>query len=471
MTWAEREFGHAALGDARRSRRLCAMAARAAERPSGKVSAVFDREKEREGAYDFLESEHVAASAVADAMFRATVERAKGLRAVFVALDFSSLTLTDDDESKDFGVLGASNRHCRGVMMVNALAVSAVGVPLGLVDQQFWTRPERRSGTIADKVKANLNRPFDDKQGAWFMRSVKTVIKRLAPAEVVPWFVIDREADSRHILERFEKEPCLFTIRGTKDRTLSQAEKDSSVRATLLKEAPLAKMVVDVRRTGRRPARDAEVEVRAKEVELRFRKMGGSDEATMKVHAVWVRELIRVPGKDEQLDWMLYTNAPVESAEAAVQVVESYRARWRVEEFHRTWKQGECDVETTQLRSLEAVVKWATILAAVAVRIERLKYLSRAEPKLPASVEFLPIEVEAMKLEREMRAEGKRIKLPDMPTIEQATAWIAELGGWIGKRNGPPGSITLARGLDRLSIYVAAIQAADFKRSKQAKTK
>ncbi len=471
MTWAEREFGHAALGDARRSRRLCAMAARAAERPSGRVSAVFDREKEREGAYDFLESEHVAASSVADAMFRATVERTSGHRAVFVALDFSSLTLTDDDESKDFGVLGASNRPCRGVLMVNALAVSPVGVPLGLVDQQFWTRSERQSGTLREKVKRNLNRPFEDKQGAWFMRSVKATIARLAPAEVVPWFVIDREADSRHILERFKDEPCLFTIRGTKDRTLAQAEKDSSVRAALLKKAPLAKMVVDVRRTGKRPPRSAEVEVRAKEVELRFRQLGISPEATMKVHAVWVRELVRVPGKEEQLDWMLYTNAPITSAEAALQVVESYRARWRVEEFHRTWKQGECEVETTQLRSLEAVVKWATILAAVAVRIERLKYLSRSEPDLPASVEFLPIEIEAMKLEREMRAEGKRIKLPDMPTLAQATHWIAELGGWIGKRNGPPGSITLARGLDRLSIYVAAIHTVDFKRSRRSRTK
>ena len=108
---------------------------------------------------------------------------------------------------------------------------------------------------------------------------------------------------------------------------------------------------------------------------------------------------------------------------------------------------------------------------AVAVRIERLKYLSRSEPDLPASVEFLPIEIEAMKLEREMRAEGKRIKLPDMPTLAQATHWIAELGGWIGKRNGPPGSITLARGLDRLSIYVAAIHTVDFKRSRRSRTK
>jgi hypothetical protein len=49
--WAEEEFAHARLGDARRTRRLVAIAAGAAANPAGKVSAVFDRAKDREGAY------------------------------------------------------------------------------------------------------------------------------------------------------------------------------------------------------------------------------------------------------------------------------------------------------------------------------------------------------------------------------------------------------------------------------------
>ncbi|MDC3962438.1 IS4/Tn5 family transposase DNA-binding protein, partial [Polyangium jinanense] len=38
--WAEEEFGHADLGDKRRTRRLTRMAAQAALFPSGKVSEV-----------------------------------------------------------------------------------------------------------------------------------------------------------------------------------------------------------------------------------------------------------------------------------------------------------------------------------------------------------------------------------------------------------------------------------------------
>ena len=78
--WASREFGRTELGDVRRTRRLVAMAGRAARWPTGKVSVVFDRDKDREGAYDFLESPHVEASAMTESMCRATAERARGAR-------------------------------------------------------------------------------------------------------------------------------------------------------------------------------------------------------------------------------------------------------------------------------------------------------------------------------------------------------------------------------------------------------
>ena len=41
---------------------------------------------------------------------------------------------------------------------------------------------------------------------------------------------------------------------------------------------------------------------------------------------------------------------------------------------------------------------------------------------------------------------------PVVPTLQQAVRWIAQLGGFIGrKRDAPPGVKTLWRGLKRLS--------------------
>ena len=96
-TWAEKEFGATLLGDVRRTRRLVSMAARAARRPSGKISAVFDKTHEREGAYDLLENPSIAADAVAESYFASTVERARceSKTLVYVVVDGSSINLTD----------------------------------------------------------------------------------------------------------------------------------------------------------------------------------------------------------------------------------------------------------------------------------------------------------------------------------------------------------------------------------------
>src|SRR5450432_1420613 len=75
--WSEETFGKTALGDIRRTRRLVSMARAAATRPSGKVSTVFDRARDREGAYDFLENPHVNPAALAESVFAATVARAQ----------------------------------------------------------------------------------------------------------------------------------------------------------------------------------------------------------------------------------------------------------------------------------------------------------------------------------------------------------------------------------------------------------
>jgi hypothetical protein len=225
-----------------------------------------------------------------------------------------------------------------------------------------------------------------------------------------------------------------------------------SVHEMLDGQASLGRYAVQVGRTGRRPARTATMDVRAAQVVIQFPHRGAMKQNALRLYAVRVRE---VNAKADGLDWLLYTNAPVLTSEHAQEVVASYQARWRVEEFHRTWKQGQCNVEDAQLRSQDAVVKWATLLSAVATRIERLKYLSRTKPDAPASCELAPGEIEALRLHRS--SGSQRGRLPRMPSIGEATGWIAQLGGWTSKRNGLPGSITIARGLERLSYLMAGI--------------
>jgi hypothetical protein len=456
QAWAREEFGRTGLGDVRRTRRLVQIAAGAAQRPSGRVSAVYERSTEREGAYDFLESAQVSAEEVAKSVFSATAQRARGAGYVHVVIDGSSLSLKDETGRKGFGPVGTRSVPVDGVMVTSALAVASDGKPLGLIDQVFWTRSPTLNLSKSEVWKRNQERAFEEKEPAHFVRAAEHAIARLGAEGVHSWVVIDREADNRDILLALSRANCVFTVRANYDRYLAPAG-HGSLRAELESQAVLGRYEVHVGRTGSRPARTATVEVRAKHVELLFRSRLNRPTETLRVWAVWVHETADAKGA---LDWVLYTNAPVTNELQARSIVEAYRARWRIEEFHRTWKQGECNVEDSQLRSLDAVVKWATILAAVATRIERLKYSSRTEPHQPALTVLTPLEIEVLLADqRDRLPKGQhRKKTPvDAVTIAQATSWIAELGGWIGPRNGPPGSITLSRGLERLGYLVQGV--------------
>ncbi len=112
-----------------------------------------------------------------------------------------------------------------------------------------------------------------------------------------------------------------------------------------------------------------------------------------------------------------------------------------------------------------AVIKWATMLAAVAARVEKLKHRSRTEPEQPASVELSDTEIRALILIK--REHKKRTEtVPDtMPTIQQAVRWIADIGGCVAQKgNGPPGSSVIARGLERVTWSAKIIEAMEKKR-------
>jgi hypothetical protein len=187
----------------------------------------------------------------------------------------------------------------------------------------------------------------------------------------------------------------------------------------------------------------------------------------LRVSVVNAREMGDVPAGEERLDLLLITNQRVANFEDARGVLSAYTLRWRIEEFHKTWKSGHCRVEESQLRGEQAVRKWAIILAAVACRIERLKLLARDTPNALADAEFSEIELHALILLKRRSKRKNEIISDEIPTISQATIWLAEIGGYTGKSSGgPPGSITLSRGLFKLRAAADAIAAyiADEKR-------
>ena len=215
--WAHSEFATARLGDIRRVRRLVQMARGAATRPSGCVLDVYRSSAERQGAYDLLESSCVPASEICRSMGVAAARRVRGEQHAFVAVDGSSLTLTDAGEGKDFGSIGATSFGARGLKVISAYAMMPSGVPVGVLHQSWWAREAHRKRLDCH------SRKLKDKETRYWVETVgaaKSMLTEHAP-ETRAWFVVDREGDNYSLLRALETSGALFTVRSRTNRRLA----------------------------------------------------------------------------------------------------------------------------------------------------------------------------------------------------------------------------------------------------------
>lgn len=455
--WAVEEFGRSGIADHRWRRRLVGVAARAARRPAGRVSEVFGDDAERQGAYGLLESGAVSGSEVGAGMFEACARRSVGETFVFCPIDGTSLTLTDRERHKDFGPIGTRSQGARGLKVMNAMALSPDGVPLGISSQQWWTRRPRGRRKHRDFVRTDKK---ETQHWIEAMKQTRAVMAAHAP-QTRCWFQLDREGDAWPMLLEAGRGGSWFTIRSSWNRRVLVAGGRTSLNELLSMQSVQRRYQLEVRGTRKRRARTANMVLRACQATLEFRDKMTSRRFSQDFNVVQVVEQGTTPSGEKPISWTLLTNHPIQNKKDLTEVVFGYSTRWRIEELHRTWKTGACRVEETQLRSAQAVVKWATILIAVAVRIERIKQLSRDQPESPASDEFSPVEIKAAVLLRFGKAGKAKLSSGTSPSIAEVTLWIAQIGGYTGKTSsgGPPGSITIARGLESVRAAARALEA------------
>lgn len=441
--WVRQSFGASLLGDARRTLRLLFMISRALLRPSGRLTAVFEKASERQAAYDFVEHEQVDADAVVEAICVGFVRNCAKEPEVLVALDGTSLTLTDREETKGFGSIGSRTKGARGEKVLTTLAMTTSGVPIGPPALVFWER--------GDQVPAK-GRPVSERESRYWRVAVDDVddrFKRYAP-DTKLHFLADREADASPLMLKILDLGHGFTIRSPGTRKVLLGGKRIGIRKAL-KHAPVLGIAhVEVAGSKTRRERIAKMSVRASTIRVSLAGEQPRSRRVVTLSVVWVHEVGTTPSGEKPLDWLLFTTTPINSLQDAVDVTRRYGLRWRIEDFHRTWKSGDCRVEEMQLRSPPAVKKWASILAVVAARSEHLRHVSRKSPDLPATTAFSDVEIQAVILLKTRQKKRTEV-VGDNPTLVQIVRWIADIGGYVGgARARPPGATVISRGLVRV---------------------
>lgn len=441
ISWARDEFGRANLGDARRTSRLVLLAAGFADRPAGKVTEPFSAPAERRAVYRLMDNDEVSPDEVMNTSCESTVRRCDvlALALAVVPVDGSSLNVTDDVRMRGTGPVGARSKGARGFQVMTAIGVAPDGTPLGLLGQTMWSRPE-----VAAKRPTRL-RSWEDKETKHWVKVLDDVRARFDGHGTRPWFQLDRGGDAWPVLEAAHRDDVYVTVRSAQDRRLlgdKPGDIGQYLWETLRASEPLGQFNIDVVARAGRAAREATMTIRSRQVVLETRDALTNSRGAIPVWAVFAIETGTTPAGEKPLEWMLLTTRPADTFEEACTVVLAYTYRWKIEEFHKVWKTGGCNVEDTQLQSAHGIQLLAVVLASVAMRLLRIMWLSRKKPAAPATVEFSQDEIEAVYA-------LKKVKRParDKPSISKITLWIAELGGYTGKSSGgPPGVITLGRG-------------------------
>lgn len=438
------------LGDERLAARLMTILAAAVEAPSSSFPRMSDGDASLEGTYRFLNNKKVTAEGILAPHFRATARRVHATECVVVAHDTTEFSFGPVARG-DLGRVGNGKSYGFDAHVALAVTGDKSRVPLGVLAVTTFNRPFGSTRLLGGK---NKDKP-DNTMHRW-SENVRLVRQRLGDAAHIV-HVFDREADDYALLAEMVELGERFVVRQETDRRLIRHRKDSKTRA-LIAQTPLMaerEIVISARRkptrkthasrTPIRKARRVLLEIRATKMVLpRSVGAGGRGPETLTLNLVEAVERNPPPGQTP-IAWWLWTNEPIDTAEQALEVIDTYCTRWVIEEYFKALKSG-CRFEDRQLESQRALYNALAIFVPVAWRLLLLRSLSRHAPAGPATLALTDLQQRAL---RGYMKTKRNVDLPAKLTLHEAMRAVAQVGGHI-TNNGAPGWIVLARGFDRV---------------------
>lgn len=447
--WAKTEFGRAWLGDRRLDKRVIAIATALAGHPGTPIPEACGTKAKTNGAYNFIENDSIRPEAILRGHRWATVERLKREPVILAPSDTTSFNFTNLPETQGLSGIGPKAPSGeRGLWLHSTLAFTPEGLPLGLIAAQFWDRPLVKTDT-----RDRHQKPLEERESARWRQSWEAcqAARVQLPTSTLLVNIDDMEGDIYEVFAAALAQPAPraeLLIRSRHDRKLEQDPRQQLW--DVLACQPLAGLhQVRVPRHQKQKARLATLQIRFCEVLVKAptRK---ADQPPLRLWAVEARD-VHPPKGAEPILWRLLTTLPVISAAAAVEKVNWYSRRWGIEVFHKIIK-SVCAVEDYQMQTALRLERAITLKLVVAWRIQVLTQVGRQSPGLPASDYFAESEWKAL----HSYLNPDHPLTTQAPRLGQMMQWIGQLGGFVkGKSNPHPGSITLARGLARLSDMTA----------------
>ena len=421
------------------------------------IRQISQNRAEQIGYYRFLENESVTVSELVQSIAEHCQQNVAE-RHILAISDSSEINLQSHRgrlKSEGLGVVG-NNTDVGFYIHPTLMLDSESGFPLGLSSIQFWTRDLEHQ----NKEERNYKKlPIEEKESyKWLASAEKSQRCCVAGGARMVTHIGDRESD---IYEEWATIPDQYNhllVRVRQDRRLFNQEKSLY---SYLKQQPCeGTYTIDVPGDKRIPrqARKAWVTVRFGRVKIRRPKLLKAFDypESVTLYAVEVEEIFP-PAGQEPIHWRLLTTHDLLSLEQALQVIEWYKWRWRIEQLFATLKKAGLNLEATQLESPRAIHKLTILALSVAVRTLQMVE-GRDNCELSASVTFDDEQQQCLsEISPSFQGRTRKQQNPYPPaSLPWATWLIARLGGWSGySSQRPPGMPTLVHGLKRFeSIFL-----------------
>lgn len=431
-----KDFPGLALGDIRRNDRFVSIINNVSQRPGSSIPNQNEGWYETKATYSFFRNNDVTLASLQKAIAEFGLQQVAHLNRVLIAHDISNISY-NDLKAEGLGYL--DNKNGRGILCYSGIAISEDGLPLALVYQHTWTRPEEQLG----KAVQRKNRPFEEKESYEWYKGIKSVNEQLGE-KIQKLHIADRGADIYELFFSAYETNTDLLIRSTHNRKLGDGShlwdnvSAQPVSGTTILQIP--------DETGKKRTA-IEVEVRYSKVEILRPLRSDNKYESVELTAIEIRQKgEKQDWQEEPLHWQLLSSLTISTVADTLQCIKYYCYRWLIERFHYVLKSG-TRIEQLQLKTAGSLQKAIHVYSVAAMRIMQMVYLSRSTPEVPCEVILTREQWIAMYM-----LVHKSNKIPERPpTLGEAVAWIGRLGGHLGRKSdGPPGLKTVWIGYQRV---------------------
>jgi hypothetical protein len=450
------------------SRRIDVSAARLSDKLRTRLDKVVDAIKERPGcsspqtfqvwsatkaAYRFYAHPDTTVDNLLPAFVRPAVRLAYSFPDVLVAHDSTSFNYTHLTKTTGLGFLNDS-KTARGIHLHSSLLLDSFGGLLGIGHLHFWVRHQFRQESD-DEVR---HLPIEEKESFKWLLGVRAILPAFQGlGSRLPRFihVMDREGDVHEVFAEIRKLGHDAVIRCAQNRRVTPEqsalpERTDYAKEQVARQRSLGKMELRVP-LANGGYRTAVVEVRSARVRLSPDEKKHRGRKPLKLGLIEVREISTPPSGEKAAHWWLWTTLLARTVKQVQKVLKIYRARWRLEEYHRGMKTG-CKVEKLRLNKGEKLMKAITLAAWVSARAVRMRDQVKQVPESCCEECFTKEEWQTLFA----REHGRVWREEDgVPTLVQVMLWLGRLGGHLGRKgDGLPGVQVLSRALHDLTVLL-----------------